>query len=610
MGVDCTAIAAGGGNLRIVRTFVRLSVVLRFSVVLPLALVASACGSSGPGASCAGGGVDAGDASADTADAATDGASGDAPDGGETFTLGLVPPKVNCHPYAATAPACALRVRPGPAPAGADGLSWATAFSSVQDALDRATCGCEVWIAGGTYAPTRSLDAPGAAADPRNRSFVLWPNARVYGGFAGNEVERTQRPFPAAETILSGDLGVAGARDDDAYHVVIGADGAELNQLTIRDGEADGLDSGQGVGAGLFLFNASMTLRDVAITDNDADSGAGIFADEGARLHLQGCTLARNTSNDGGALVVLGPEAVVDRSVFSDNVGVFSGPAITDFADVLTVTYTRFLRNRGDSGGALTVSGGHASFEGCWFEGNQAGSFGGAMLVRFGASARLTTSVLFANGSVGFGGALAVWTGTLELERLSVVGNTAAFGGAFLVKDGSTFKMLDSVVWRSADDQGLAFKLDGDPSTIEVINSDVPPEVVALESFEADPRLRNIPFATRFAVRAGAADRVPVTGAENLFTSGDRIELGDDGLERHVTAVSGDDVSFTPPLDAPAPRFLRVDLWLKDAPSLDADLMPTLGSRLIDAASVRAPTIDVFGFSNGAADIGAIEFRP
>jgi hypothetical protein len=600
MGLDCTAIAGSGGNLRSVRRALRCSLVV-------LTLFAPACGSSGPSAGACG--DDAGDARADTADAASDGVS-DGAGGGEPFTLGLVAPKVDCAAYAA-APACALRVRPGAAVPGADGLSWATAFSDVQDALDRATCGCEVWIAGGTYTPTRSLDAPGTAADPRNRSFVLWPGAHVYGGFVGNEADRPSIATGASETILSGDLGQAGVRDDDAYHVVIGADGAELGSVTLRWGNANGLEAGQSVGAGLFVFGASMNLRDVTISDNDAESGAGIYADERTSLALLSCTLARNTSNDGGALVALGPKAVVDRSVFFDNVGVFSGPAITDFADALTVTDTRFVRNRGDSGGAVTVSGGHATFDRCWFEGNQAGSFGGAMLVRFGASARLSSSVLFANGSVGFGGALAVWTATLELEGASIVGNTAAFGGAFLVKDGSTFTLRDSVVWRSADDQGLAFKLDGEASAIDVSTSDLPLEVVTNGSFEADPHLANIPFATRFAVQAGVGERVPVTGAEALFTSGDRIELGDDGTERRITAVSGDDISFTPPLEAPAPRFLRVDLWLKDAPSLAADLSPTAGSPLIDAASASAPDLDVFrNTRSGPPDIGAIELSP
>jgi hypothetical protein len=537
-------------------------------------------------------------------DAASDAADGDAST--PPFSLGLSPPAVDCAPYAA-APACALHVAPGAGPGG-DGLTWATAFSDVQDALDRAPCGCAVWIAAGTYLPTRSLDPPGAAPDARNRSFVLWPGAHVLGGFAGDEADASARAL-GHETILSADLGVTSTRDDNAYHVVIGADGAELDGLTLRDAEAiDGLAGGQGVGAGLFVFSASMTLRNVVVSDNDAESGAGVFADERSRVHVVGCTFARDSSNDGGALVVLGDIATVESSLFEDDVGVFSGPAITTFAGTLTVTDSRFLRNRGDSGGAVTVSGGDATFERCWFEGNEAGSFGGAMLVRFGAAGHVSSSVLVANGSVGFGGALAVWTASLDVEASTIVDDTAAFGGAVLVKDGSQFRLDDSVVWRSLDDEGHAFDLDGAASTLDVTTSDVPPEVVATASFDADPLLGNIPLTTRFAEEAGDVGDLPVANADKVFASGDRIELGDDGVERMATSVAGDEVSFTPPLADAAPRFLRVDLWAPDAPSLTLDLGPRAGSPLVDAASAAAPALDVFGHArNGQPDIGAIE---
>jgi hypothetical protein len=561
----------------------------------------AACSSAGPGSANA-----RGDAGADaSSDGASDGASDD---GSPMFSLGLSPPVVDCRPYAG-APACVLRVASRPAMAAADGLTWQTAFSDVQEALDRATCGCAVWIAGGSYLPTRSLDASGAAPDPRDLSFVLWPGLHVTGGFAGDEADAAARQ-PGHETILSGDLGVAGSIDDNAYHVMIGADGAELDGLTLSGGEADGLEAGQLVGAGLFIFGASMTLRNITVTDNDADSGAGIYSDDHSRPHLVDCTFARNTATSGGALVVLGESAIIERSLFEDNLGVFSGP-VTDFAGTLTVTDSRFLRNRGDSGGAVTVSGGHATFDRCWFEGNEADSFGGAMLVRFGAAARLVSSVFVANSSVGYGGALVAWTGSLDVEGSTIVDNYAGFGGAVLVKDGSRFGLADSVVWRNADDLGRSFLTDGDGNTLDVTTCDAPAEVAATASFAADPRLANVPLATRFAVQAGTTDHVPVAGADQVFAVGDRIELGDDGIERRVTAVAGDDLGFAPPLATTAARFLRVDLWAPDAPSLDLDLTPTAASPLVDGASATAPALDVSGHARvGAPDIGAIERVP
>jgi Right handed beta helix region len=579
------------------------------TAVLIFAATMSACGSSGNGPVDAGpdAPIDgAGEVTADATDAPVSDGATDLGDAAPPFSLGLTPPAVDCAPYAGMS-ACALRVTPGPPLAGADGLTWQTALSDVQQALDRATCGCAVWIAGGTYLPTRSLDAPGAAPDPRNLSFVLWPGLRVLGGFAGGEADASARA-PGHETILSGDLGAAGARDDNAYHVAIGADGAELDGLTLSGGEANGFEAGQSVGAGLFTFGASMTLRNITISDNAADSGAGIFGDEPSRPHLVGCTLARNTANHGGALLVLGDSAVIEGSLFEDNVGVFSGPAITDFANTLTTTDSRFLRNRGDSGGAVTVSAGQATFDRCWFEGNEAGSFGGAMLVRFGATARLASSVLVANGSVGYGGAIAVWTASIDVEGATITDNHAAFGGAFLVKDGARLGLGDSVVWQNDDDKGRAFYLDGSASTIDVATCDAPPEVAAVASFDADPRLANVAHATRFAVRMGTKDQVPITGADRLFTADDRIELGDDGVERRVTAVSGDDLSFAPPLAAPALRFLRIDLWAATAPTLDLDLLPTPGSPLVDAASAAAPPSDVRSHARvGPPDIGALE---
>ena len=583
------------------------------TAALALVVVLSACGSSSvaPDAGADRSSDLGADAPAERADdAAPEGSPDVSPDGAaapSTVTLGLSPPPVDCRPYAGLA-ACVLHVSTTPAAPDADGLSWATAFSSVQPALDRAPCGCVVWIAAGTYLPTMVIDPAAVPPDPRDLSFVLWPGAQILGGFAGTEASADARAA-GHETILSGDLGVAGDSEDNAYHVVVGAAGAELDGLTVRGGEANGFMLAQAVGGGLLALDASMTLRNLVISDNDADgSGGGAFFDEASDAHVVGCTFARNTSNDGGGLVVLGDSAVVERSLFEDGVGVFSGPAITQFASTLTVTDSRFLRNHGDSGGAVTASGGDATFERCWFESNVATSFGGAMLVRFGASVHVASSVFVSNASVGFGGALAVWTSSLEVASSTIVDDVAALGGAFLVKDGAQFGLADSVVGRSVDDAGRVFDLDGAPSALDVRTSDLPLEVPAVLSFDADPKLGNAPLTTRFAEQAGGVDHLPVAGADQAFAVGDRIELGVDGVERHVTAVSADDVSFAPALAAAVPRFLRIDKWSPTAPSLTLDLTPQPGSPLIDGASPVAPALDVDGHPRvRAPDIGAIE---
>jgi hypothetical protein len=556
----------------------------------------------------------AGDADAPDADAD----AADTVDGGDADAVApgffVEPPDVDCRGYGDLS-TCVVRVKPGggAATGSPPGLTWATALGEPQAAFDLALCGCDVWLAGGTYRPTRSLDHPGDEPDPRNRSFVVWPGSTVLGGFAGDETSPSARATDGPETILSGDLGAPGDRSDNAYHVVVGADGASLDGLTVRDGFANGFGLGQGEGAGIINAGASMSLRNVRVTDNEASTGGGIYNDKFSRTTLVGCTLARNTADVGGAIIT-NANSTIDHCSFLDNVGVFQGGAIAQFGGTLELTDSRFFRNRSDTGGGVVFGAGESHLARCWFETNIAGSFGAAFVVRTSATVRAATSAFVSNFSVGYGGALALWTGNLALESATIVGNHAAFGGGFLVKDGSRLTLADSVAWNNPDDAGRAVYLDGVDNEITATTSDVPAAIGGVTTFDADPKLGNVPVGTRLAQSLGTTSTVLVTGASKFLIAGDRIELGDDGVERRVTFVDAVDdltVTFAPPWPAATPRYLRVDLWAATAPSLTLDLTPTAASPLVDAASSGAPPEDIFGHARvGVADLGAVEFVP
>jgi hypothetical protein len=123
-----------------------------------------------------------------------------------------------------------------------NGLSWATAFASLQKALNVAVAKDTIWMAKGTYLPVIDRNGDASAARARNRTFKMKDSVQIYGGFAGNEpasYDISLRDFVTNETILSGDLnGNDGPNftniSDNVYNVV-GVTGS-VSDFTVLDG--------------------------------------------------------------------------------------------------------------------------------------------------------------------------------------------------------------------------------------------------------------------------------------------------------------------------------------------------------------------------------------
>jgi hypothetical protein len=81
-----------------------------------------------------------------------------------------------------------------------DGLTWTTAFTSLQGALSVApvNAGVEIWVASGIYTPSMALT--------RTDTFQLKSGVAIYGGFAATETLLLQRDWTTNIVTLSGDL--------------------------------------------------------------------------------------------------------------------------------------------------------------------------------------------------------------------------------------------------------------------------------------------------------------------------------------------------------------------------------------------------------------------
>ncbi|WP_108650154.1 right-handed parallel beta-helix repeat-containing protein [Dongshaea marina] len=261
------------------------------------------------------------------------------------------------------------------------GASWQHAYSSLQQALQQAKAGDQIWVAEGTYYPTTGTD--------RDLSFKLVKGVSLYGGFDGSETKLSQRDWQDNKTILSGNIGDKHSADDNSYHVVIGANQAVLDGFIIADGHAfpsqmnqgkapangksqnhtspQAITSGptNGVGAGLLNYQAATLVRNTLFRDNQAMKGGAVYnmtstsarPEKGNPIPVFiNVTFESNFAKDRGGAVSndLGTNPIFINSLFIKNSTSDKGGALyNDFVSSPLLINTDFENNRAARAAAI-----------------------------------------------------------------------------------------------------------------------------------------------------------------------------------------------------------------------------------------------------------------
>lgn len=288
-----------------------------------------------------------------------------------------------------------------------EGNSWKAAFRTVQEALDKAVPGNEIWVAAGTYTPTAKV---GGSKD-RHKSFHLKSGVKLLGGFKGTETMRRQRDWKNNKTILSGDItgDDEGSRNrgNNAYHVVTGNQtdsSAVLDGFTITGGNANHDSWPDDGGGGMNNHDGSPTIRNCMFVDNAA------FA-------------------DGGGI---------------RNWGESSMPYIT---------YCTFINNsvQQEGGGMMNGPGSRPTVLYCKFFGNYAGEDGGGMYINESFGALIANCVFTQNSSGLTGGAVYTVNGsTPDIINCSFSLNSAKKAGGCIANNGGNPNITNCVLWNNS----------------------------------------------------------------------------------------------------------------------------------------------------------------
>ncbi len=204
-------------------------------------------------------------------------------------------------------------------------------FRWLQDGIDRAEDGVEVWVTAGRYRPTTGTD--------RTVSFVMKEGVAVYGGFDGTETQRNQRNWVANQTILSGDIGTLGSNLDNSYHVATGANNSVLDGFTVTGGNAANGSPPYDVGGGMYSKDCNSAIANCIFSENAANHnvGGGVY-NENCNLTITNCTFRGNSASLGGGVLNYKGNPIVVNCTFSGNSAQDSGGGIYNYETNSTVT--------------------------------------------------------------------------------------------------------------------------------------------------------------------------------------------------------------------------------------------------------------------------------
>ncbi len=271
-----------------------------------------------------------------------------------------------------------------------DGMSWASAFANLQDALTVAISGTEIWVAAGVYRPD---EGGGQTNDDVTASFALTDGVKLYGGFAATETARSQRQPRVNVTVLSGDIdgndgtdsqGVvtttANITGSNAYHVIFNRDvssTAVLDGFTITAGDVNvgGVcPDNNNCGGGMYNIRSSPVMSQISFSGNRAGAhGGGMVNWENSNPKMSQISFSGNSANsNGGGMFNSASHPEMSQVSFSGNTANQGGGMFNQLSSRPEMSQVSFSGNSANQGGGMYNIGSNPHIVNSIFWGNAA----------------------------------------------------------------------------------------------------------------------------------------------------------------------------------------------------------------------------------------------
>ena len=252
-----------------------------------------------------------------------------------------------------------------------NGISWIDAFVNLQDGIN--ACGAsEVWVAAGTYLPSKDANGNETPTNLRSKTFLLKNGVSLYGGFNGTETLLSQRNWTTNPTILSGDLNnnddvtivnnnlTFSNNDENVFHVVLTFNLTTITNLdgfTVKSGNANGgftlVDLGFGFdflnrnGAGIYSTSCNVYLKitNTALVNNFAENLGGGFYNNFSDTSLDNVIITNNKALKGGGIYNRYSKSKLTNVTLANNIASENAHGIYNYSSVPVIKNTIIRSN-------------------------------------------------------------------------------------------------------------------------------------------------------------------------------------------------------------------------------------------------------------------------